>query len=151
MPTEVRPAPPGGPGRTGHAPRAHPEKRCNTGRNKSYGSTDREVLILSGSGEKNGRWGGAWWCLYPQHRIPSFFRQEEPSDFGEGVPWRQAGRRKQVTQVWPSKCMMFMYVESKKIVQMNVYAKQKLTDVEDKLVVTKSKRQGGTDNLGEGN
>lgn len=34
---------------------------------------------------------------------------------------------------------------------MNVYAKQKLTDVEDKLVVTKSKRQGGTDNLGEGN
>ena len=36
-----------------------------------------------------------------------------------------------------------LYVESKKMIQMNLFTKQRLTDIENKLMVTKGERRGG--------
>ena len=43
-----------------------------------------------------------------------------------------------------------LYVDSKKIIQMNIYTqnRNRLTDIEDKLLVTKGEKKVGRDKLG---
>ena len=43
-----------------------------------------------------------------------------------------------------------LYVDSKKIIQMNIYTqnRNRLTDIEDKLLVTKEEKKVGRDKLG---
>ena len=43
---------------------------------------------------------------------------------------------------------MISHVESLKLIQMNIFKKQKYSDIENKFMVTKGRRGGGRDKLG---
>ena len=61
---------------------------------------------------------------------------DEPRDYH--TKWNKSDRERQISYDY------HLYVESKKMIQMNLLTNRKrLTDRENKLVVTKGERQGG--------